>query len=116
MKTAKKIFSMGLTAIYLTLALISPFALFHQHQLPLQDLAKHTSHELHDEQCDEHVTAHIHLSKHCAACQFLTTFGEPFAVTSIDPTSIDRITFNYYSLSAQTVLLNNCYRGPPTPL
>ena len=113
MKTAKKIFTMGLTAIYFTLAFISPFALFHQHQLPLQDLAEHTSHELHDEQCDEHSTAHIHFSKHCAACHFLIAFGETAAVTTFDPTPVDLITFNYNPLLSRTLALDNCYRGPP---
>lgn len=69
-RSARKIFTVPLTAVYLALAIASPFAVFHQHRLPLQDMLEIPEQELHDALCDVHVNAHLHLSYHCAACQF----------------------------------------------
>lgn len=68
--TTKKIITVTLTCVYLILALAGSFAVFHHHQMPVQETSKQESPELHDASCDIHVKAHIHLSEHCAACQF----------------------------------------------
>ncbi|KAB2881058.1 hypothetical protein F9K33_02325 [bacterium] len=116
MHAAKKIAAISLTSIYVTLALSAPFTVFHHHQMPVQDARHVATHELHDTSCDKHITAHLHLSDHCAACQFTSTKQSDFQyVWNLldNQTSVDNLFFHFVIFSSQPYLSKAAGRAPP---
>lgn len=114
---AKHIMAIAVTGIYLTLSLAGPFAVFHRHQMPVQESPASHGHELHDTSCDKHVIAHVHLSDHCASCQFLTTkqSSSLHLWNLIGPAKTSVYIFNYHSLPSSQHHLSVCAgRAPPS--
>lgn len=114
---AKRIVTVALTGVYLTLSLTGPFAVFHRHQMPVQESSPSHGHEVHDSSCDKHATAHIHLSDHCAACQFFTTkqSSSHYVWDLSDHKKSSDYIFIYLSLpSSQHHLSVSAGRAPPS--
>lgn len=113
--SAKKIFALALTSIYMILALVSPFAVFHRHQMALQETSKQDSRELHDSSCDLQDTAHIHLSDHCAACQFASTKTDSHYILDLldSQTASDHLFFHFILPSCSPHLSQSAGRAPP---
>ncbi|MBL7995385.1 hypothetical protein JNM05_08435 [bacterium] len=113
----KKIVTISLTFVYFALALSAPFAVFHHHQMPVQETRQDAGHELHDSLCDKHVTAHIHLSDHCAACQFASTkqSDSHYNWTLLDnQKSADHLFFYSVLPSSKPHLSSASGRAPPS--
>lgn len=115
----KKIITAFLTCVYLLLALSGPFAFFHRHQMPVQESSNQYGLELHDSSCDKHVSAHVHLSDHCAACQFTSAkqTDSAYVWDLLDcQTSADRLFYCCTVPSSQPHLSLAAGRAPPSSL
>ncbi|MBL7961202.1 hypothetical protein JNL27_13295 [bacterium] len=115
----KKITAVSLTSIYVTLALSAPFAVFHHHQMPVQDAHRDATHELHDTSCDKHITAHLHLSDHCAGCHFTSAKQSDSHLhrALLDNNNIVHLLLFYRPLSSsQPHLSIASERAPPSSL
>jgi hypothetical protein len=106
-----------LTCVYFILTLAGPFAIFHQHQMPIQETSHPYGHELHDSSCDKHTNAHVHLSDHCAACQFTSlkqSASEYIWNTLAVQSSAEQIFFYFILPASQPHLSLAPGRAPPS--